>query len=44
MSLRGNDLSVIESGWYVQGSKVGEMRDSEEYKNFSINDIFVNSR
>ena len=40
MSLQGNDLSVIESGWYSQGSKVGEMRANEEYKYFSISDIF----
>jgi hypothetical protein len=42
MSLQGNDLSIIESGWYSQGSKVAEMRAHEQYKSFSLADIFQN--
>ena len=44
MSLKGNDLQVIESGWYSQGSKVGEMRENDEYKNFRIKDIFTSKK
>jgi len=29
MSFRGNDLKVIEQGWYHEGNRVEDMKESE---------------
>ena len=41
MSLNGNDMSVIESGWYKCGKKTSEMKDNAQFKNFKITDVFL---
>ena len=41
MSLNGNDMTMIESGWYKSGKKVSEMKDDPYYKNFKITDVFL---
>ena len=37
----GKDLKVLESGWYQEGERVGEMKEDPKYKNFDFNDLFV---
>ena len=42
MTINGNDLSIIESGWYQDDMKFGEMDDDETYPNFELINIFQN--
>lgn len=40
MSLNGNDLSTISSGWYENGIRIRDMKKDEVYKNFNIYNVF----
>ena len=34
MSFRGSDLKVLEKGWYHEGNRVEDMKESESFINF----------
>ena len=40
MSLNGVDLSIIESGWYKDSKRIGNMKNDTVLKNFKITDLF----
>ena len=40
MSLDGDDLSEMESGFYEKGNRVGDMKRHPEYKLFTTRDLF----
>ena len=41
MALDPNDLSIIESGWWDNGQRTGDMKDDPVLKNFKVWDIFL---
>jgi len=41
MALDPTDLSVIESGWWDNGQRTGDMKDDPILKNFKVWDIFL---
>ena len=43
MSLNGETLSIINSGWFEQGYYVSPMRTHDKFKKFTIKDIFLDA-
>ena len=41
MCIDTKDMSVNEEGWYHDDKHVDEMRDDDEYMNFTKDDVFV---
>ena len=41
MSLNGDDLAVLESGWYEDNLRKGDMKSDSRYKKFTRKDIFL---
>ena len=40
MAINGHDMKIIESGWFEDGVRIGDMKDDHIYKNFTREDIF----
>ena len=41
LSIDGYDMQLRESGWYQNNQRVGDMKNHEVYRNFKIEDIFI---
>ena len=40
MALNGQDMSIIESGWYIDDKKFFEMKENRFFKNFTKESVF----
>jgi len=41
MSLKGDDFAILESGWYEDNGRKGDMKSDSRYKKFTRKDIFL---
>jgi len=44
MELEGDSLAVKESGWYQQDRRVEDMKEDAKFKNFRVEDIFLDPK
>ena len=40
MKVDGEDMRIVESGWYEGGHWAGDIKEDEEYRMFTRNDVF----